>query len=60
MKATEKQISYLKFLLKKNNMDTRFVGSDWKRLGFRMRERQGRVEDLSKEAASRAIDALLK
>lgn len=59
MKATEKQISYLRSLLRKAGMDDRYVGSDWKKFGFRMNERSGRVENLDKDQASRVIGALL-
>jgi hypothetical protein len=56
--ATEKQIGYLKSLLEKNGMDVRFRGKSWKRLGFGMRGRSGKVDDISFTDASQAIDAL--
>lgn len=58
MKATEKQISYLRSLLRKAGMDDRYIGRGWKKFGFGMNERSGRVEDLDKDQASRVIDAL--
>ena len=58
MQATEKQIRYVKILLGKNGMDTRFVGSDWKQFGAKMKERSGKVDDISFDLAGKVIDAL--
>lgn len=57
-KATKKQIGYLKHLLRDAGWDENFLNARWKKLGFTMSERSGRVDDLTKSQASRAIDAL--
>lgn len=41
--ATTKQVNYLLLLLSRNGYSTRFMNSQFKRLGARMRERRGTV-----------------
>ena len=43
--ATEKQIRYAFVLLKKNGFDTRYMDASYKRLGAKMNERTGTVEN---------------
>lgn len=43
--ATDKQIRYLMYLLQKNGYSTKWMSSDFKKLGATMRERSGRVID---------------
>ena len=42
--ATEKQVRYLLFLLKKNGYSTKWMNREFKALGASMRERSGTVE----------------
>jgi DNA-binding MarR family transcriptional regulator len=42
--ATEKQVRYLLFLLKKNGYSTKWMNREFKELGASMRERTGTVE----------------
>ena len=62
--ATEKQVSYLLCLLRKNGYSTEWMDASFKRLGARMRERSGSVEDWLKSlnvgTASSLIDDLKK
>ena len=44
-KATEKQVRYALFLLRKKGYSIRYMDSRFKRLGASMRERSGLVED---------------
>lgn len=45
MKATEKQIRFALFLLSQKGYSTKWMNSQFKKLGATMRERSGRVED---------------
>ncbi len=58
MRASKKQLNYLYVLLQKAGWDTTYRNAQWKELGFSMKERSGRVADLTSEQASRAISAL--
>ena len=44
-KATDKQVRYALFLLKKKGYSTKWMDSSFKKLGATMRERSGKVED---------------
>ena len=44
-KATDKQVRYALFLLRKKGYSTKWMDSRFKRLGASMRERSGKVED---------------
>ena len=43
--ATEKQVRYAMFLLDKAGYSTRYMDATYKRLGARMRERSGSVDE---------------
>jgi hypothetical protein len=58
MRATEKQLRYVKLLLARAGHDTRFLGSWSKAYGLSMRERSGRVENISYDTACKLIDGL--
>jgi hypothetical protein len=45
MKATEKQIRFVLFLLEQKGYGTRYMNSSFKSLGATMRERSGSVAD---------------
>lgn len=61
-KATDKQINFALVLLDKAGYDTRYMGSEYKRLGATMAQRKGLVEDwlagMTKAEISRVIDQL--
>lgn len=58
MKATDKQIRFVKVLLSKAGMNTQYVNREWAKFGARMSERSGKVEDISFDLASAVINAL--
>lgn len=58
MKATEKQVRFAKFLLAENGFRTDWFDASFKRLGLTMRQRSGRIDDMSFDVASTIIDAL--
>ncbi|MCS6948274.1 MAG: hypothetical protein NZM12_11715 [Steroidobacteraceae bacterium] len=62
MKATEKQVRYVMYLLGKAGYSTRYMNSSFAALGASMRQRSGSVEDwvrnLSMSEASNIIDQL--
>jgi hypothetical protein len=61
--ATYKQVKYALLLLSQNGYSTRYMNSEFKRLGASMRERQGTVEawlySLDVGRASSVIDLLV-
>lgn len=45
MRATEKQVRYAMYLLGRKGYSTKWMNSEFKRLGATMRERSGQVVD---------------
>lgn len=62
MMATEKQVNYALHLMRQAGYDTDYMGSEHKKLGAKMRERQGTVRDwvaqMGKDRASELIETL--
>lgn len=57
-KATEKQVRYVKYLMAQAGIDNKYLGAWAKEFGLTMRERQGRIDDISFNVARKLIDAL--
>jgi len=64
MKATDKQVKYIFFLLKEKGYSVSWMNADFKKLGATMRERSGRVEEwvrnMNVAEASELIEKLKK
>lgn len=58
MKATEKQIRYVKYLLNKNGYSSTWIDSSFKDFGLTMRERRGHTDDISYDVACKIINCL--
>lgn len=58
LRPTERQLRYALHLLAKNGYRTDWFSSQHKALGLTMRERSGRVSDMSWETCDKIIRAL--
>ena len=57
--GTEKQVKYALYLLDKGGYGTEYITSEYKKLGLRMNERNGKVEDWLINASMQRVSELI-